>query len=107
MTLKYLNGTTRTEKRGMKPGTTFDHNQSDDFLAALMRLAFVRSRAQAKFRKEDWELTWEEYQNIWKDSWHLRQDTPPIVLTRIETDRSWCVNNVELTTQNRHIRKTK
>lgn len=61
-----------------------------------MRLAFLRARAQAKFRHEPWDLTYEEFQNFWKDSERFSQKgfgVDSLVMTRRDRTKSWNINN--------------
>ena len=71
-----------------------------------MHLPFLRSKAQANFREEDWQLTFEEFFDIWKDQWHNRgRDTENVCLTRIDPTGAWSLDNVEIITRLEFIRR--
>jgi hypothetical protein len=60
-------------------------------------------KAQAKFREkqgragEAWALTWEEFLDIWDKKWHLRGTSKEsYVLTKINQEGSWSLDNVEI-----------
>lgn len=70
------------------------------------RLSYSRMKAQAKFRGEPWDLSWEEYQTIWEGKWHLRGSTPDdMCLTRIDWDGVWCASNIKVVSRMEHWRK--
>lgn len=65
-------------------------------------VAFSRSRAQARFRKEPWTLTKEEYRAVWQDRVLFpRRGRKPqeLVMTRCDSKGSWTVGNVEIVTR--------
>jgi hypothetical protein len=62
--------------------------------------AWARARAQAHFRNETWELTYEQYLHIWRPNWHLRgRAVDQLCMTRTDWTGAWCVQNVELVTR--------
>lgn len=68
----------------------------------LLRLQFLRSRCQAKYRKEPWELTWEEFQCFWQpDQRYLRigRSTNSLVLTRVDSRKPWNTKNCVIITR--------
>jgi hypothetical protein len=70
------------------------------------RLSFTRMRAQAKFRKEEFTLTWDEYQEIWADKWHLKgRASDDLCLSRIDWAKGWNIDNVSLVFRVDHLRK--
>ena len=59
-----------------------------------MHIPFLRSKAQAKFRSEIWELTLEEFYEIWKLDWHNRgTKSDSACMSRIDTSLPWNKNN--------------
>jgi len=61
------------------------------------RLSWSRMKAQAKFRNEPWDITWEQYQEIWAGRWHLRGSTPgSLCISRIDWSDGWHMDNIEL-----------
>lgn len=63
-------------------------------------IAFLRARAQANFRKEGWELTIEDYFELWSKDWACRgRARNDLVLTRRDHKLSWTRDNVEVVTR--------
>ena len=60
------------------------------------RLAFLRSRCQAKFRSEPWSLTLEDWYHFWPmDKWALRgKGKDNLIITRINIKGGWDRDNV-------------
>ena len=57
-------------------------------------VAWGRSRAQAHFRKEEWHLTWPEWQELWSLDWNQRGRGPDSVLiTRRDPLGPWSIEN--------------
>jgi hypothetical protein len=70
------------------------------------RKAFVRSRSQAWFRGETWELTWEDYQVFWKTTsrWARRsRRIDGLVLTRRDWQGVWNRDNCCIITRKAHL----
>lgn len=60
------------------------------------RLAWVRSKSQARFRGEQWDLTFAEFCQFWntEDKFRQRGRSPEnLVLTRRDNTGSWDRNN--------------
>lgn len=52
------------------------------------------AKAQANFRKEKWQLTFDEYYGFWKWHTHKRGRTESsVALTRIDASKPWCKSN--------------
>lgn len=69
-------------------------------------VAFLRARSQARFRKEEWSLTLEDYFTLWKDSWSQRgRSRDSLVLCRIDLTEGWTLDNVEITTRYEQLLK--
>lgn len=63
-------------------------------------VAFLRARAQANFRKEEWQLTIEDYFKLWSEDWYERgRARDSKVLARIDFEQGWTLDNVEITTR--------
>lgn len=63
----------------------------DPFLHAR-NLAFIRSRAQARYRGEQWDLSLEEFCHFWSTEalWAQRGRNPQaMVLTRFDAEKPW------------------
>ena len=66
------------------------------------RLAWVRSVCQARYRKEDWELTFSEFCQFWntEQRFHRRgRSINSLVLVRIDDFDPWNRNNCVIITR--------
>ena len=69
-------------------------------------LAFVRSRAQARFRNEQWDLTLEQYIVFWRDEDRWRQRgraADSLVLTRWDIEKPWNKKNCCIITRQQQL----
>lgn len=67
-------------------------------------LAYNRMKAQAKFRREAWELTLEDFFELWREHWEDRgRGMHNAVLARIDTTKPWHKLNAEITPRWQHI----
>ena len=74
-----------------------------DPLKHEMYRPFTQAKAQAKFRNEAWDLTFDDYYNIWKDEWQNRgRETGCKILTRVDPSKSWNASNIHLQTRIRN-----
>ena len=67
-----------------------------------------RARAQAWYRGEEWSITEQEYIRLWRENDHyLRKGrgTGNLCLTRIDLDKAWTMDNVEIVERHKHFRK--
>lgn len=70
------------------------------------RLSYCRMRAQAKYRNEGWDISWEQYQEIWEGKWHLKgRASDDLCLTRIDWAGPWTMANVNLVFRLDHLRR--
>ena len=70
-------------------------------------LAFHRSLCQAKFRGEEWNLTFEEFCHFWNDKqlWDQRgRKVTALVLTRFDTEKPWDRHNCCIITRGDQLR---
>lgn len=68
---------------------------ADDFTNER-RLAWARSRSQARFRCERWTLTFAEFCQFWstQELWQRRGRSPEsLVLTRYDPEQAWSKTN--------------
>lgn len=71
-----------------------------------MRVAYNRMKAQAKFRREEWGLTWQDFIDIWDGQWHKRgRSVDDCCLTRYDWWGSWDKTNTYVTTRKEHFRQ--
>lgn len=69
-------------------------------------VAWHRMRAQAIYRKEAWNLSFEEFQEIWKDHWHQRgRGADNYCLTRADDTQPWDRNNCICVQRIVHLRR--
>jgi hypothetical protein len=88
---------------GRVKGRIYDHLLRFPGIQAEQRMSWSRMKAQAKFRDkqgrlgEAWDLSWEDYNKIWDKKWHLRgTEKGSHVLTKINQQGSWTLDNVEI-----------
>mgnify|MGYP001556568427 CR=1 FL=1 len=75
-------------------------------LQSLQKMCFNRSRAQARYRKEDWELTFEEYKSVWGDDfWFRGTGIDDYCLKRIDGDGAWDTSNVIVCKRREYLAK--
>jgi hypothetical protein len=61
------------------------------------RVAWARSRCQARFRGEAWDLPFEHWVEAWGDLWVNRgRGTHDVMLTRRDWHEPWSLANVEV-----------
>jgi hypothetical protein len=69
-------------------------------------IAFLRMRAQANFRRETFELTFEQFQDLWRGLWDRRgRGSDDFCLTREDQTQKWCSNNTVCIRRTDHLRK--
>ena len=67
--------------------------------------AFLRQRAQANFRKEQWQLTFEQFVTLWQDLWTQRGRTSTdLCMSRWNYDLPWNVENCKIMSRGEHVR---
>lgn len=104
--LKGIKTATNPKGGGRVAGRDYSYLNKYPGSQAEHRLSFCRMRAQAKFRGEGWDLTWEQYQTIWEGKWHLKgRGTDDLCLTRLDWEGAWTLDNVSLTFRIDHLRK--
>lgn len=58
-------------------------------------IAWMRAKAQAHYRNEEWSLTLEEFQEVWLGRWTRRgRGTNDYVMSRMDPERGWHMDNV-------------
>jgi hypothetical protein len=82
---------------GRVPGRDYSYLNTYPGEQAEYRMSWSRMKAQAKYRGETWDITWEEYQQLWDRKWHLRGTSKlSHVLTKRDQEGIWTVANVEI-----------
>ena len=72
-----------------------------------MYLPWLRAKAQANYRGEDWQLSFEEFYTIWKEQWSNRgRLITSVCMSRDDMDGSWDIKNTIIITRYEHIKRT-
>lgn len=63
--------------------------------------AFLKHRAQAKFRKENYTLTWEQWETLWTDQLFLKRGRKrdDYCLMMLNINNGWTQDNVQVVTR--------
>jgi hypothetical protein len=93
-----------------KPRRMFPDNwmSGPDPLMHDMYYAWAKHRSQANYRKEAYDLTWDDWQTIWAnpiDFQNRGRKPEDLTLTRIDDDGAWTADNVEIMTRLEQLRK--
>lgn len=68
---------------------------------------WLKSKAQAQFRAEDWLLTFDDFAELWGDKWDLRgRDGEDLCMTRTDPEKPWQHNNCEIVTRQEANRRS-
>lgn len=68
-----------------------------------MYMPWLKAKAQANYRKEEWLLTFNEYYKLWKDKWEERgRDADQLCMTRHDWEGEWEIDNVYICTRKEH-----
>jgi hypothetical protein len=67
--------------------------------------AYLKHQAQARFRKEDYTLTFEDWESLWTtERWLQRgRKIDNLCLQQKEPGDGWHLNNVEVVTRRKHF----
>lgn len=81
---------------GIKPNP--DNWTEEALIKKDIHHAYLKHRAQAKFRKEDYSLTREQWEQLWTvDCWLLRgRGRNDLCLAMLDPSEGWHINNVEV-----------
>jgi len=95
-----------------KPRKMFPENwvSGPDPLDHEKYYAWAKHRSQAHYRSEPYDLTWEDWQDIWsKPGEFLNRGRKPenLTLTRIDDDGAWTRDNVIVMTRLEQLRKAR
>lgn len=68
-------------------------------------IAFLKQRAQARYRAEPWQLTFEEFEALWQHQWHRRgRASEDLCMSRLDYDQPWSVQNCRILSRAEHVR---
>jgi hypothetical protein len=95
-----------------KPRRMFPDNwiSGPDQVQHEMYYAWAKHKSQAKFRKEAYDLTWEDWRDIWAnpiDFLNRGRKPDDLTLTRIDDDGAWTRDNVMVITRLEQLRKAR
>lgn len=82
------------------------HTGTDPFVHDLY-YAWLKHRAQARFRGEGYHITFEQWQDLWPEElWEQRgRLSSSLCLSRIDFWSDWDISNVEIITRREHLQK--
>jgi len=90
---------TENKHRGRPFGT-----QQYPGVLGRMRVGWDRMKAQAKYRGELFDLTWEQFQEIWEGHWHKKGRTvDSLCMTRRDWKGPWTAANIMLVDRREHF----
>lgn len=70
--------------------------------------AWTLGNAQATFRGETWDLTFEQYQAAWAGYWHLKgRGSADMCLARKDTEGAWTPDNINVIPRRDHCQRQK
>jgi len=97
MRLKY-------SKLGRKPWPPEHRLFGTDLMRRDRWVAYQKHRAQAKYRGESYELSWEEWDHLWEHCWEQRgRGRKNLCLSRIDFGGEWAIHNVVVVSRQRHF----
>lgn len=67
---------------------------------------WIQHKNQANFREEEYELSFEQYQWLWREKWDMRgRDSNSYCLVRIDPEHPWRLDNVEVIDRTEHLKR--
>lgn len=69
----------------------------------------LRARAQANFRGEGWEISEQEYIDLWRSEDRYKskgRSTGCLCLVRIDLEKAWTLDNVHIVERVKHFRRS-
>lgn len=102
--LKNPNGEYKGSGRRVDPNTW---KTGPDELTREKYYAFLKHRAQCKFRSEPYNLSWEDWQTLWSDDAFKRRGrkSTDLCMARINFDLPWCVENCVVYPRSEHLKR--
>jgi hypothetical protein len=95
---------TRSTKGKPRPHTWIV--AQDDPYKHSMYLPWLRSKSQARYRNEGWDLTFEQFYELWKNDWLNRGRQPEnVCMVREDYDGPWDTKNTLIVTRLEHLRR--
>jgi hypothetical protein len=73
-----------------------------------MLIPYLRHKAQARYRAELFDLTFDEYKELWWELWEQRgRRSEDLCMTRIDPEGVWTKDNCEIITRREHCQRGK
>lgn len=90
-------------KQGPRPHTW---KYPNDAVMRAKNTAYQRHRCQALYRDEPYELSFEDYCEMWGDDWHKRgRGSQDLCMHRIDIDTPWSKHNIEIVERRQYLRE--
>lgn len=89
-----------------KSGRVYPHvwKHGPDPFVHEVHIGYLKAKAQAQFRKEEWLLEFEDYFKMWKDDWNNRgRGADNVCMTRKDPEGPWDTNNAYIITRKEHL----
>ena len=68
---------------------------------------WLKMKAQANFRGEEWQLLFEDYQAVWQGKWDQKgRDIMSYCLTRIDGEGAWHKDNILCIPRHEHFKRS-
>lgn len=69
--------------------------------------AWLKHRTQARYRGEDYGLSWEDWESLWSDDlWAQRgRKSGNLCLMMHDKNEGWCLNNVSVVTRGEQLKR--
>lgn len=69
----------------------------------LMFVAWMNMKSQARYRNEDWALTFEQFEAEWAGRWNQRgRDSTDLCMIRVDVELPWSPSNIEVIARHDH-----
>ena len=87
----------------------FKTRKYQDPLLHMRYNPFLRSRAQAWYLLQDWDLSFEDYCTLWTvDHWYCRgRGISDLVMVRKDVEKGWNIENCEIVTRKEQLSRTR
>ena len=98
------------DPRNRKSDRKYDPNKwitGPDPLRREKRYAWLKHRAQAKYRDEEYQLSFEEWESVWTDELFLRRgrSNTSMCLMKVDHKGPWSIDNVSIVTRGEQLKR--
>lgn len=69
---------------------------------------WMRAKAQARFKNQTWDLTFEEFESFWTPErweWRGSRTKNGLILARLDPQGPWSVDNCQIMTRRQQVRR--